>query len=387
MLRSIMIGLSAISFLTYVPFSSRSLLAREADAAIQHVVIEPATKDTPRSDTASIAQLPNDQLMVVYHKYESGQRSGHDHGTCRIWSKVSDDFGKTWHQPRMLIDVAEGDMNVQAPALLNTKANDLLLVSLRAHPESNSSTMCLFESADGGKTFSERGSLWRRSKGQRLQGGASSLLELESGRLLLPYHGGSGNQFRQKNSAWCLYSHDSGTTWKQSDPIDLPKRGAMEASVAQLDDQTLLMSLRTQLGGPFLSRSADEGETWSKPVFSGLEGGESGTCLRRLPGSKDVVLFFNNSNYDNSHHHFGERTPLTCARSTDRGRTWRLIGTIASAANAEYTNLDCFFTPEGNAILTYMYAKPAWNRDQIHLRAALIPRSWFDIGSQGPIGK
>ena len=95
MLRSIMTRLLLISFLACGPLSSRSLLARDAEGTIQHVVIEPATNDTPRSDTASIAQLPNGQLMVVYHKYESSQRSGHDHGICRIWSKVSNDFGKT----------------------------------------------------------------------------------------------------------------------------------------------------------------------------------------------------------------------------------------------------------------------------------------------------
>ena len=44
---------------------------------------------------------------------------------------------------------------------------------------------------------------------------------------------------------------------------------------------------------------------------------------------------------------------------------------------AEYTNLDCFFTESGNAILTYMYAEPAWNREAIHLKAALIPKIWF----------
>ncbi len=373
MSRSMVVALLALR-----AFSPPTLFASDKDRAIQHVVIEPATKDTPRSDTASISQLPDDQIMVVYHKYESGERSGHDHGICRIWSKMSDDYGKTWHHPRMLVDVAKGDMNVQAPALLRTKAGDLLLISLRAHPKGNSSTMCLFSSVDGGKTFSPRDPLWSRSNGQLLQGGTSSLLELKTGRLLLPYHGGTGSQWRQKNSAWCLYSDDGGTSWKRSDPIDLPRRGAMEASVAQLDDETLLMSLRTQLGGPFLSRSANEGKTWSEPVFSGLEGGESGTCLRRLPGSKDVILFFNNSKYNKDHHHFGERTPLTCARSADRGRTWQIIGNIASDPNAEYTNLDCCFTAEGDAILTYMYAKPAWNRDQIHLHAAFIPRGWFD---------
>ena len=374
MLRSIVTALLAL-----VSFSPSALCANDKDVVIQHVVIEPATKDTPRSDTASIAQISNDQIMVVYHKYESGERGGHDHGICRIWSKVSDDDGKTWHHPRMLVDVAEGDMNVQAPALLQTNSGDLLLIGLRAHPESSSSTMCLFKSTDGAETFAELDPLWTRSNGQRLQGGTSSLLELKSGRLLLPYHGGTGNQFRQKNSAWCLYSDDGGTHWMQSAPIDLPKRGAMEGSVAQLDDNSLLMSLRTQLGGPHLSRSVDEGKTWSKPVFSGLEGGESGTCLRRLPNSRDVVLFFNNSKFNGGHHHFGERTPLTCARSADGGRTWKIVGNIATDPDAEYTNLDCFFTTEGNAILTYMYAKPAWNRDQIHLRAALIPRHWFDV--------
>ena len=371
-----MMRVLAVAFLT-LSFAFE-VLGDEQSVPIQHVVIEPATKDTPRSDTAAIARISDERIMVVYHKYESGERSGHDHGICRIWSKVSDDDGKTWHSPRMIVDVAKGDMNVQAPALLRTKSGDLLLTSLRAHPESKSSSMCLFRSGDNGKTFVEGERLWSRSKGQLLQGGTSSLLELKSGRLLLPYHGGTGDQFRQKNSAWCLYSDDDGTSWERSSPIDLPKRGAMEGSVAQLHDDTLLMSLRTQLGGPHLSRSTDEGKTWSKPVFSGLEGGESGTCLRRLPGSKDVVLFFNNSKYKKGHHHFGERTPLTCARSSDEGNTWRIIGNIASDPKAEYTNLDCFFTGKGDAILTYMFAKPAWNRSQIHLHAALIPRGWFD---------
>lgn len=348
------------------------------EPAIQYVVIEPATEVTPRSDTASLAQISDDRIMVVYHKYESGDRSGHDHGVCRIWSKVSDDWGETWREPRMLIDVADGDMNVQAPALLRTTQGNLFLAALRAHPGSVSSTMCLFRSVDEGKTFAELAPLWNRSKGQLLQGGTSSLLQLKSGRLLLPYHGGTGSQFRQKNSAWCLYSDDAGKDWKRSNAIDLPRRGAIEGSVAQLDDGSLLMSLRTQLGGPYLARSRDEGKTWGKASFSGLEGGESGTCLRRLPDSKDVVLFFNNSAYNKDHHHYGERTPLTCARSSDHGMTWRILGNILSDPDAEYTNLDCFFTPTGDAILTYMVAKPAWNRDRIHLHAALIPRSWFD---------
>ena len=354
--------------------------ASETNSSIRHVVIEPATAETPRSDTASIAELPDGRLMVVYHKYERGRHSGHDHGTCKIWSKVSRDGGVTWQRPRMLVDVAQDDMNVQAPALLHLKSGPLLLICLRAHQGGSSSTMCVSSSNDEGETFSLLDPVWSRSKGQLLQGGASSLVELKSGRLLLPMHGGSGNQWRQKNSAWCFTSDDQGQTWQRSITIDLPKRGAMEPSVAELADGSLLMSLRTQLGGPYLSRSADGGKTWTEPVFSGLEGGESCSCLRRIPGTKDVVLFWNNSKYDKRHHHFGERTPLTAAISSDHGTSWQIIGNLADDAEAEYTNLDCFFTTQGHAIVTYMYAKPAWNRNQIHLRAALVPRTWFRKG-------
>lgn len=42
-----------------------------ADSLVRHVMIEPATAETPRSDTASVAELADGRLMVVYHKYES----------------------------------------------------------------------------------------------------------------------------------------------------------------------------------------------------------------------------------------------------------------------------------------------------------------------------
>ena len=348
------------------------------NALIQHSVIEAATAETPRSDTASVAELSDRRLMVVYHKYEQGKHSGQDHGMCRIWSKVSTDGGRNWQQPRMLVDAAKGDLNVQAPALLRLKSGPLLLICLRAHQGGGSSTMCLFSSNDEGGRFTSLAPIWKRSKGQLLQGGTSNLVELKSGRLLLPFHGGSGVQYKQKNSAWCFASDDKGKTWQRSTTIDLPRRGAMEPSVAELADGTLLMSLRTQLGGPYLSRSTDGGKTWSEPVFSGLESSESGTCLRRIPGTKDVVLFWNHSNYNEEHHHFGERTPLSAAISSDNGQSWQIIGTIADDPEVEYTNLDCTFTSESGAVLTYMYAKPAWNRNQIHLKSALIPRTWFN---------
>ena len=363
---------------------SGSAIAAEADnpsvdEPMRHTVIERATPEMPRADTASIAELDDGRLMVVYHKYVRGKHAGHDHGKCDIWSKTSSDGGLTWGDGRMLVDTAAGDMNVQAPALLKLRSGELLLVCLRAHGTGSSSTMCLFRSRDGGLTFVEEGPIWKRSKGQLLQGGASCLFELKSGRLLLPLHGGTGDQWKQKNSVWCYLSDDQGKSWRRTrKPIELPKRGAMEASVAPLPCGTLVMSLRTQLGGPYIARSSDEGETWSRPEPSGLEGPESCTCLRHIPGTDDLVLFWNSSRYvPEGHHHFGERTPLSAAVSGDGGKTWRVVGNLADGPEHEYTNLDCTFTSDGKAIVTYMFCRPAWSRDAMSLGATIIDRSWF----------
>ena len=255
--------------------------------------------------------------MVVWHKYASGPKGGSDFGVCRIFSKISHDGGLTWGEERMLVDAMPGDLNVQAPALCMTNSGELLLICLRAHSESSSS-MLLFRSQDDGKTFVESSPIWERSEGQWLQGGASSLVQLSSGRLLLPFHGGTGHQGKQHNVVRCFYSDDDGHTWKLTEKVlDLPMRGAMEASVAELDSGRLIMSLRTQLGSVFLSYSEDSGETWALAQTSGLKAPESCTCLRRIPGTNDLLLIWNDSVYDPGHHHYGNRCPLSIAI------TWR----------------------------------------------------------------
>jgi sialidase-1 len=375
----------AVGWLVLAAFWAVGGRAAEAPAvlirhpAIIHTVIEAASPEMPRADTASVAELPGGKLLVAYHKYEPGKDGGHDRGRCRIWARTSTDGGRTWVEPRILVDIAPGDMNVQAPAMLRLPSGELILICLRAHGTGSSSSMCLFRSQDQGKTFQPERSIWEQSAGQWLQGGANSLVLLTSGRILLPFHGGTGNQWKQKNSVGVFVSDDSGHTWrKTATNIELPMRGAMEASVAELPDQTLVMSLRTQLGGPYLCRSQDGGETWSQAQPLGLESGESCTCLRTIPGTGTLLLLWNRSKYiAKGHHHFGERTPLSAAVSSDAGKTWRVVGDLAAGPNDEYTNLGCDFTADGKAVITYMFCTPAWTRSGLSLRAMIVDKSWL----------
>ena len=345
---------------------------RQVDRDMKHAVIAKSGPDNPRNDTASVVELEDGRLMVVWHKYASGSRGGSDFGVCRIFSKVSHDGGITWGEERMLVDVLPGDVNVQAPALCMLSSGELLLICLRAHSE-GSTTMLLFRSQDDGGTFVESPPIWERSAGQWLQGGASSLVLLNSGRLLLPFHGGTGSQHKQHNTARCFYNDDEGHTWKLAKgQVDLPMRGAMEASVAELDGGKLVMSLRTQLGSVFVSRSEDGGETWTLAQTSGLKAPESCTCLRRVPGTNDLLLLWNDSLYEPRHHHYGERSPLSAAISSDGGDTWQRLGNIEPAGDFEYTNIGCTFISTGRAIITYMAVSPSFERTGIDLRAAIF---------------
>lgn len=142
------------------------------------------------------------------------------------------------------------------------------------------------------------------------------------------------------------------------------------------------MSLRTQLGAVFISYSDDQGETWSLAQTSGLRAPESCTCLRLLPGTGDLVLFWNDSLYNPRVHHYGVRTPLSAARSSDGGQTWRRLGEVDKGA-FEFTNIGCTFIRNDMAVVTYMRSPDAgdgqpFQRGKIDLMAAVIERSWFD---------
>jgi sialidase-1 len=204
-------------------------------------------------------------------------------------------------------------------------------------------------------------------------------VRLQTGRLLVPFMKGDGNQWTMRHiPAACMLSDDGGRSWRLSrGEVRLPKRGAMEPSVAELAGGELVMSLRTQLGAVHFARSADGGETWSEPRASALQAPEACTCLRRVPGTNDLLLLWNNSRYQPKHHHSGDRTPLTAAVSGDGGRSWRVVGNLAAGPDDEYTNLGCTFTSQGKAVVTYMYTRPAFDRTRIHLRAVVVDPSWL----------
>ena len=353
---------------------------RPAADLVRLVTVEQAGAENPRNDTANVAELPGGELLVVWQRYSPSNESKQGGDLCpsRIYPKRTQDGGLTWHDTLMLVDHYPGDLNTMAPALCTLPSGELLMNCVRDHSKSSTS-MLLFRSNDNGRTFEPPTSIWERSPKFWLQGGASSLIRLSSGRLLLPFESVEGELWTPTDHSVTrfYYSDNNGYHWKLAPGvIMLPMRGAMEPSVAEATSGQLLVSMRTQLGSVFLSRSMDNGETWSLPQTSGLKAPESGTCLRRIPGTGKLVLFWNDGIYNPKHHHFGERSPLSAAISEDGGATWRRLGNIATGPK-EFTNLGCTFLSSGGAIVTFMVDDPPFARSRIDLAAALIDHRWF----------
>jgi sialidase-1 len=368
-------------------------MGSEIDPAIEHVVLRAADSERVRSDTASVVERDDGTLLVAYHSYSHGPEGGGDFGAAKIYLAESDDGGRHWTNERMMADIVPGDLNVMTPFLCRWE-DEILLGYVRNHSPGDTS-MHLHRSGDEGKSFGESTPIWEHAGEYRIQGGASSLVRLDSGRLVLPIQSCDEVWVADENQSIGTYlSDDGGRSWKPSaNRIGLPMRGAMEPSIAQRADGSLLMSIRCQLGAVFLSESGDGSESWSRARTSGLRSPESCTCLRRLPGSDDLILFWNDAEYVYDHHHLGTRSPLSAAVSGDGGRSWTKIGDIDSG-DFMLTNLGCTFTSTGEAVVTYLKTPDPEIRNGVYrgtrstkeerdaqfemeLVAALIPRSWF----------
>ncbi|MBT3273433.1 MAG: exo-alpha-sialidase [Spirochaetales bacterium] len=341
-------------------------------------IINPCGPDRPRSDTASIVELPSGRLLCAYHSYIPGPDGGGDFGEARIYIRESTDGGLTWQNERLIVQAGTDDLNAICPSL-HLIDGVLLFCYLINHEKTVSSTLITW-SENEGETFAPAVPIWDHIAEHRFCG-YSGFIRLADGRLLLPFQ--TSKEVWTKNehiTIGTIISSDNGATWaERAHRITLPMRGVMEPSIAVLSDGRLLMSMRSQLGSVFLCGSDDGGETWSLPQTTGLRTPESCTALARVPGSRRLVLFWNDSEYLPTHHHYGFRTPLSAAVSDDEGASWQKLLDIENGEFTEYTNLTLFFTSGNTCILTYCESvgtpDGSFGRDCIRLKAAIIPTS------------
>ena len=345
------------------------------------ITVSPGTPESPRKGEGDVIELSDGRLLLVSMEF---QGEGSDFSSTRIVAVESRDGGLTWDRHRVITQTLPGDVNVFSPNLLRSKDGGILLVFMRKHTvKPTATTLYAWKSADEGETFTP----YVQFADRGYFGICNAVIQrLESGRIVLPVTGprsliGIGPD----DGSWAaavLISDDDGMTWR--DPgsrIYLPMRGVMEPHIAETSDGRSLMVVRNQLGSLFMSESLDSGETWSLPQTTGLRTPESCPLITQIPSTGDLLMIWNNSPYDPSlAHHYGKRSPLTSAVSSDGGKTWKHVRDIETDPTRALSNPGCRFTSQGTAIINYWtcHYNSTWGLQRpIDLRVAVIDTDWF----------
>lgn len=242
-------------------------------------------------------------------------------------SRISPD-GKIVGEERILAPVPEGALNVMSPALRWLPDNRLgMLYSCR---KSKKEACRLFvASEDEGLTWSKPVVV---AEGNYVTGCHDRFTVLSGGRLIAPLHCTDDWDWHYLHVkvAW---SDDCGKTWTTSNKVELPfvgskygwkggfiESGCVEPSVAERDDGSLLMSLRTAMGTLFYSESFDKGESWTLPKSMEVVSPQAPAHLSRIPGTSDLLLIWT-PNYNVQENLGGKRNTIMACISTDGGRT------------------------------------------------------------------
>lgn len=241
----------------------------------------------------SIVLLPDGRLLSAWF---SGPFEASVHQL--ILGATSADGGRTWAQAVPMVDFPRAsDFD---PAFIVKGSSTWMFFSVgrwdrypvvgsRAVEQTkvgkDSFRVYVRRSLDSGKTWSDP-VLASTDRGFCRSNG----IVLKTGAMLLPVYDdiGVGNWVSS-----VLRSDDEGVTWRRLGKIQaLAGKAGGEPTLAELDDGSVLMALRSRDGHVWFSQSRDGGATWSVPVPSDYDAAVSSHALFRTKAGR-VLLAYN----------------------------------------------------------------------------------------------
>src|SRR5580698_7464400 len=223
----------------------------------------------------------------------------------QIWSSAFD--GKTWSEPQVL--GTEPGQPCWNPVFFKT-AKGTLNFWYKAGPKPETWTGFVRTSTDDGKTWSKPemmpAGFWGPVRAKPIQ--------LKNGTILA---GTSLESYRN----WTPYvdrSTDDGKSWKRSNAFNVPtKFGQIQPTLFETKEGAIVALMRSQ-NPRFICRaeSKDGGETFTPAEETPLPNPSAGIDTVKTKEG-DVFLIYNPTQLF--------RTPISLARSTDDGKTWKKV--------------------------------------------------------------
>lgn len=368
----------------------RDVVAAPGKNEIYSLIVAPWTQEHQRHDHAQIFPLRGNRLMLVWCEYYVRSPSrifrtpyspdgNTDQVPCQITSKISKDGGRSW-SGRITLQENIGADNVKQPNLVRCANGDVLMFFTRWDFKRNERSIHYKRSTDDCENWSEVRQLTPPGGAYVLDAGR--ILVHSTGRIILPtYWTPEIWTEKERYEAFCYYSDDSGQTWRTSrNRMPMPQRGAMEPTVVERKDGSLLVYLRSGVGFLFEAESRDRGETWSEPRPTNLNSPQAEPLLRRIPKTGDLLLVWCNSRpyaltHSGSTSFHRPRNPLACAISRDDGKTWENVKNIENRQGHDSAYPNVLFQGD-EALVTYYHTSDSTTADS-ELMLKIYPVDWF----------
>lgn len=296
---------------------------------------------------------------------EGRKTSGADHGDIDLVLRRSFDHGQTW-QPMQLVH-EEGDtalITIGNPVPIVDRTTGIIWLAFTR----NNDRIFITQSADDGATWRPPTEITERTKKPEwgwLATGPGHGIQLTSGRLVIPCD--AKVKGAKTKLSLVLYSDDHGQTWNRGGSVGDEMN---ECQAAELDDGSLLLSMRNYLGQSqrAFSVSRDAGLSWSPAelhaqVFCPVCEASILTYPRSADG-KSRLLYSGPA--------APKRKEMTIRLSYDHGKTWP-IAKLLQTGNAEYSDLvllpdgsiGCFYERNGYRTMNFDRFTLNWLTDGV----------------------
>jgi len=347
------------------------------DDQITKVQLLPPSEANPRNSEASIIQLKDGRLLLAYSHFYGRDM---DAGGAYIAGRFSEDNGRTWTGKDIVLVENEGKFNVMSVSLLRLLSGEIALFYLVKNSQSDCIPYVRI-SNDEARTWGNRIRVISQEGYYGLNN--DRVIQLPSGRLIVPVEFSPGAYGPPEApivppcQSMCFLSDDKGISWHRSqtvlEPLIGSKSGLQEPGVVELKDSSVMMFMRTDLGGQFVSYSYDRGETWTNPVFSSLKGPCSPATIKRIPSTGDLLAVWNTPSAICRRPL--PRCTLSTAISKDEGKSWQNIKTLEYDPEASYCYVSLLFVDD-KAIMTYAHRHNFFFKGGM-LLLTLVDINWF----------
>ena len=324
-------------------------------------------KGNPRNGEGTFIRLENGDIMYAYTEYFGDDWA--DHAAAHICACISGDEGESWGERFILLEKDEKAENYMSPSLLRLSDGGLGMIFLRKEGDTTDigvgkhyadlDCMPMYcRSDDEGKSWSQP-IVCGVPKGYYC-GINDGVLVQKSGRILMPM---SSHAENRAATVVIAYSNDNGKSWGVLDhefksPFSENTIGLGEPGLYELENGELWMWCRTIYGHQYESRSYDNGESWT-PVEPNFYFSSPDSPMRVKDVGEYTVAVFNPvpclcTREDYTVRGSIRRTPLVCAVSNDRGRSFDCFGKyVAGKQMIEFANRA--FYVEDDLTSTYCY--------------------------------